>query len=363
MMSTDQHGISDLLRDSAERFLAAHHTTARARQIRGASSGFDRKLWARIAEQGWLSLRLPDAYGGADLDLESAVVIAEAFGARLAPDPYIGFALMPGALLASLPFGAGSQTTAVAWQNRMGQLAPVADDLLGQRDHLGIRLRGRRMFVQAGSDRLLVAAVLDGVPCIVVVAATADGLHWEEMRMADGSDIGHVTFDDAAGYILHSGPDAIAAIEVAVREATIATAALLTSLASKALAETIGYMKQRKQFDQALVDFQANRHRLVDLQMQIKLSGASWRRALLQYAKAPLSDLAAAAVSAAKARASDTALLVARAAVQFHGAFGYTEEADIGLYLRSALRHATSFGNSSAHRARHLSFAGPKVAT
>jgi alkylation response protein AidB-like acyl-CoA dehydrogenase len=64
-----------------------------------------------------------------------------------------------------------------------------------------------------------------------------------------------------------------------------------------------------------------------------------------------------AAVSAAKARASEAAMLITRQAVQFHGGIGYTDEADIGLYLRKAMVLANQFGAAKQHRLRYAAVA------
>ena len=70
----------------------------------------------------------------------------------------------------------------------------------------------------------------------------------------------------------------------------------------------------------------------------------------------------AAAVSRAKARAGDTALLVGREAIQMHGAIGYADECDIGLFARKAIVSANQFGSAMAHRRRYAELADDLVA-
>jgi alkylation response protein AidB-like acyl-CoA dehydrogenase len=91
----------------------------------------------------------------------------------------------------------------------------------------------------------------------------------------------------------------------------------------------------------------------VDLHIRIALTRAGVESAAATLDARP--DLAQrqAVVSRAKARASDTALLVTRQAIQLHGAIGYTDEADIGLYLRKAMTLAPLYGSADVHRARH----------
>jgi len=70
----------------------------------------------------------------------------------------------------------------------------------------------------------------------------------------------------------------------------------------------------------------------------------------------------AAAVSAAKARCSEAALLVGRESVQLHGAIGYTDECAIGLFLKRALALSAWLGNAAVHRARFAQVAPDRAA-
>lgn len=365
-METEEDAFATLLGDSAARFLDQHHSMARARQVRADRTALDREMWSRMAEQGWLALRLPDACGGAELGVRAAMPLLQAFGNRVAADPLIGCALAPGALLATLPFSpavaqlgealaAGTEAMAMAWQGRPGQLEPESPVATGRVEGDAVLLEGRSLYVAPGLDRLLVLVSVAGEPAICDVS-TVD-VQWRDIALADGGTAGEAVFDGVRARVLHRGPEAQSGAIVAVREATLATAVLLTALAGRALDLTIAHVRQRRQFDRALAEFQSVQHRLVDLRIQCMLASSSCRNALRRLEAAAVSDDTAAAISAAKARASDTALLVTRTAIQFHGAMGYAEEADIGLYLRAALRHAAAFGNAPSHRARHLTLA------
>jgi alkylation response protein AidB-like acyl-CoA dehydrogenase len=63
------------------------------------------------------------------------------------------------------------------------------------------------------------------------------------------------------------------------------------------------------------------------------------------------------AASRAKARCADAALMITRAAIQFHGAIGFTEDCDVGLYVKRAMTLAAYLGNSRAHRQRYARLA------
>jgi alkylation response protein AidB-like acyl-CoA dehydrogenase len=90
---------------------------------------------------------------------------------------------------------------------------------------------------------------------------------------------------------------------------------------------------------------------MVDLYSEIELAAASWRRA----AKAVEDGMTwGVSLHAAKARCSQVAQDMGKWSIQYHGAFGYTDEADVGLYVHSALRWSTWLGNAVGHRREAL---------
>src|SRR5690606_33081212 len=121
--------------------------------------------------------------------------------------------------------------------------------------------------------------------------------------------------------------------------------------ALKLLAMTGDYLAQRSQFDKSLASFQSIRHGLVSQHLQIEFAGASWRAAAAALHVGMSVDTAI-RISAAKARSADAALGMGKAAIHYHGAFGFTDEADIGLYVNAILRWASWLGNAEAHRQR-----------
>jgi alkylation response protein AidB-like acyl-CoA dehydrogenase len=113
-------------------------------------------------------------------------------------------------------------------------------------------------------------------------------------------------------------------------------------------------MQIRRQFGHVIGSFQVLQHRAVDLYLELSLMRASMESAAALYDSEapPLQKLAA--VSRAKARASRGALMICRQAIQIHGANGYTDEADIGLFLRKTMTLVNLLGSERFHRARFL---------
>jgi alkylation response protein AidB-like acyl-CoA dehydrogenase len=119
---------------------------------------------------------------------------------------------------------------------------------------------------------------------------------------------------------------------------------------------TLEYLRTRVQFGKPIGSFQALQHRAVDLYIQKELTRAALAAAVTTIEDAGCTpQQRGAAASGAKARAAQAALAICKEALQMHGAIGYTDEYDLGLYFNRALVLSAWLGNASAHRARYAS--------
>jgi len=349
-------------------FVAAHHSLQRVRQMRATETGYAREVWTALAEAGWLGLRVPESRGGAGLGVAEVAAVCQVFGEALLPEPYIACGLIPVSLLAGsanaplrqrlLPeVMAGRMVLTLAWQEEPFHFDAdrCAFTLSGSGSSL--RLRGSKRFVAsaAGADGYIVSCLHSGRFALVHVPALAAGIGLHAHRQMDGSVCADLSFADveiATGDILAEGESARDLIGAVVDEATLAACATLNAVADRALAIALDYMGKRVQFGKLIGSFQALQHRAVDLAVRCTLARAAMRRALEEHAAG--STRAASDLSAAKAICSRTATLVTRSAIQLHGGIGYTDECDIGLYLKSALRFAAYLGTAQAHGARFM---------
>lgn len=362
--------IQQMLRESAESFAANEHSTRRFRVCRDSEAGFDPKVWAAMGELGWTGILLSEENGGSGLGLGPALTLANVFGERLIPEPFVASAVVAGTILADadgslaqdLATGlcAGSAVVALAAQEDARQIGSASPSTRLTKTAGDYLLSGSKVFVPAWTKTtvMLVTAMLEGEVAIVAVRPETPGVNAQPKKMTDGGVIADVEFN---GVVL--GQDAIVArghaasdlLDLATARGLVALSAQLEGLSRALLATTSDYICQRVQFDQPLSHFQAVRHTIANLHTQVELAGAAWHEAATRLDMGVSPD-SLALVSGAKARASDAALAVARAAIQYHGAFGYTEEADIGLYVNAALRWASWMGNASAHRACALGY-------
>jgi 3-oxochol-4-en-24-oyl-CoA dehydrogenase len=358
----------DAFRSSARDYLTRTDQLQRLRALRGTTPGFDRATWQEMANLGWLAILVPDAQGGLGLGLREAVAITEEIGQHLLPEPFIAGAVQAATVLCQAPDSQlkanllgrlvdGALIAGVAWQEELGQLEAVKAWTHAESDDDGFVLSGRKQFVIPGSgaDGWIVFADCAGTPGLFWVPADAPGLRIVDAPRVDGSMICEISLESVRvgrPAELASGSAAVSALAMANDAARIVQGAELLGVVRRSLAITLDYLNTRQQFGKPIGSFQALKHRAVDAYVQMELAAACIPDALaeLDRNKASLGILA----SRVKARCAHAALLVTRMAVQFHGAMGYTDECDIGLYLKRALHLSGWLGNAASHRQRYL---------
>ena len=315
-----------------------------------------------FAEAGVLGVSAAEDAGGLGMGLAAAGVIAEKLGSVLAPEPVVatvGLAvgllerLRPDALLLGRII-AGETTVAIAWQERCA--TGLSDAISCRFD--GAALTGAKAWVvgASGADALLVVARGPSGPVLVQVAAGGRGLMLGGQRQSAGSVMHEVAFAATPADVLADGDAVTEALADAVSDTTALAAAELLGLSARALALTLtlDYLKTREQFDQPIGAFQALQHRAVDLYVAQQVAEAGVREALALMDGARSHQTRAKLASRAKARACTTAQKVTREAIQLHGAVGYTDEFDVGLFLNRALVLSAWLGDATVHRRRWL---------
>lgn len=356
-----------LLQDSARAFLRDAHDMERLRQRAGHVHGWDQTLWRQMAEMGWIGMRLPEPLGGAGLDLAMAAELGSVLGEAMVPDPFAACAVMPSAVLEAAwacspsdrlvdlgrQLASADAVLALAWQGGYGALDPDWSQVRITSAGAGLRLRGRRMLVEAGATHWLVPASADGCACVVLVNAPRAGVL--RQRASDGSVLVTAELDEAvlSDGILLRGDAATAAVPAVLAEGRLVQAATLCGLAQRLLEVSISHARDRRQFGEALADLQVVRHRLVDMHLQVEQANALWRQALAAVdARGDGAARAGSALHAASARAADAALSVARSAAQIHGAMGYAQDSPAGMGMVLAMRMVAAVGPADSHRRR-----------
>jgi alkylation response protein AidB-like acyl-CoA dehydrogenase len=310
-----------------------------------------------MAEAGWIGLSLPDQIGGAGLGMREQAILSEALGRALVAEPVVMASAFSSVLLADAPeskertrlAGGLSSAHVVAIPAWKDPAKPSRANLVSARPKGdGFVLEGEKHFVEAAraaTDFLVTAAVEDG--CMLAsVAADAAGLTITERPGIDGSAIATLSFSGCyvpAERVLARAAHAGDLLDRPVLHARLALAAELAGIASKALELAMSYTKERVQFGKPIASFQAIQHRLVDMWTDAEFACASVVNAVdtLDSGDDRATLLA---VLAAKARAGDAAFSICRRAVHLFGAMGFTDECDIGLYLKRAINLNATLG-------------------
>ena len=360
-----------MIRASARSFLESYDA-ARMRAAWQAPGGYEGKLWQQISgELGWCGLAIPEDCGGAGLGWVELCILQEEQGRRLVASPFFATCALGAALVretataaqraALLPrIAAGGVRLACALGGPDGRPAPhgVATSVTFQ-DGQGI-LSGESDFVihADSADQLLVLARAGGTEelTLLVLSASSPGVSIEPHVMLDLTrPMSRVRFAN-----VHIGPEAVlgvggaaaAPVARALDLGRIALAAEALGGAERVLEMTTEYVKQRVQFGRPIGSFQALKHRLADMMIEVEAArSAAWYAACVAD-EAPAELAEAAAI--AKSYCCDAFFDCAANAIQLHGGVGFTWEHDVHLYFKRARATAMLLGSPAWQRERLL---------
>jgi acyl-CoA dehydrogenase len=369
-----------LLGRTANEFIAASAPIARLRKLRDRRDerGYALDRLAKMAELGWTGIPFAEADGGLSMGLAEVVLVTEAMGRGLAPEPFIPSIVLTGRAVALggsaqhkadwlRPAISGEKVLALAHARRRGRFDLTRAPVRAIRADGGFRLTGEATQVWGGhlADAYVIAARTagddgdrGGIALFLVPAGTpgltatrqhrVDSLNVAQLAL-DGLEVG----DDAE---LAAAGDGFGLLSRVIDEATVALAGEMLGGMTEALDRTLGYLRERRQFGVPIGSFQALKHRAARLYIELELSRsavmAAARAVDAQSAEAPL------LVSLAKARLSDAYGLIANEAIQLHGGIGMTDEHDIGFFLKRARVAEMTFGDAAYHRERFAELSG-----
>jgi alkylation response protein AidB-like acyl-CoA dehydrogenase len=282
----------------------------------GGDTAPGRKVWARLADLGVTALAVPERFDGLDAHPADLVVALERLGRWCVPGPVAESVAVAPVLMENddrcAALAAGELTVTVALPPQM----PRAIDA----DIAGLVLRadsgGRVSEADTGEQHQSID------PSRRLFDVTPTETAWDA--------------DVARAYEFGA----------------LATAAQLVGAGQALLDAAVDYAKQRAQFGRVIGSYQAIKHKLAEVHIAVELARPLVYGAALSLANR--SPDAARDVSAAKAAASDAALLAARSALQTHGAIGFTAEHDLSLWLLRVQALRPAWGDPTAHRRRVL---------
>ena len=349
------------LRDAVRRFCAENFDEQTVRRLMESDPPFDPKVWARLgAELGVLGLSVPETDGGAGGTLVDQALAVEEFGASLACGPVFGtvFLAIPALVAASAgpvreellaELTEGRRTAAFAVADRAGAFDPAAVTVTADTDALTGTVE--RVVDAGAADDLLVAADGPDGLGLYAVAAAGPGVERTPLVTLDLTrPQATIRFSDAPARLVAGADEAERVIGHALQVGSALLAVEQVGASQHLLDLSVDYAKSRLQFGRPIGSFQAVKHRLADLLVELEHARSTAYHAV--WALTDGTDDPALAASIAQATCSAAFSRIAADTIQVHGGIGFTWEHQAHLYFKRATTDAALLGTAEQHRSR-----------
>ena len=348
--------------DSVGRYLDERYGLHQ-REVFLESGPYSKNHWGEFADLGWLASVFDEDSGGFGNAANYAGILMEQFGRRLVVEPLLTTAIVCGRILASVGgqadavdrlIGGGLQLSLLnEWEAVTSGSQSLAVERYGE--VLAISGRWTAVLNAAAADLLILVALVDQSPILLLIPTQRDGVIVESLRGHDGHNLGNVIFNSVIVEptdILASGTNATDAVELALDWGAAALCAEAVGSMGALFDATRTHLKTRVQYDHPLADFQVLQHRVADMFIQLETSRSIAYGALASLDGRP--ERRKRLVSAAKIYVFRAANFVGKQAVQLHGAMGVSEELDVAHHFKRLTMAALQFGHERRHLRRFL---------
>jgi len=360
----------NILKESAHKLLAKECTSEFVREMAEDKTGYSTQLWEKMADLGWMSLLVPESYGGSGESFFDLALILTEMGYYSNPGPFFSTVVLGGLpvleagnedqkkeILGDLVDGKRLMTLALTEKD--GIYSPGGINLSAVLDAGHYTLNGTKLFVPDAhvADTIICAARTDtsksaeteGITLFIVDTAQA-GLSIEPLDTMAGDKQFEVVFNSVSipdGNVLGEPGKAWPVIEKVMLMAAVAKCAEMNGGALKVMDLAIPYVKGRQQFGRAVGAFQAVQHHCANMltladTIHFMTYQAAWR------IQAGLSFNKEAAMC--KAWVSDSYRTLVGLGHQVIGGVGFMEEYDLQLYFKRAREAEMMFGSADFHR-------------
>jgi len=343
----------ELLQETLRGFVQGECPPKRLRELFDAGTGHDAALWKGLAEMGIAGLAVPESHGGAGLEVLELALAAEVLGDGALPGPFLGHSLACLAIVAGgseaqqrrwLPALASGDAIGTVALAEEGEEWDPADWALEVRD--GTLSGVKRHVPHAGHADLILVGTSGG--SFAAVERGAAGLAIEPVAGSDRTrPVCRIAFDATACEPL---PET-SGVGARVRDAgLVLLAADAFGGARKLVDMSVEYANSREQFGVTIGHFQALKHQLADMAIEIEPSRALYWYAAHAVDHEPKEGPRMAAI--AKSHLCDRYLQIARDATEAHGGIGYTWEGDTQIWFKRAMFDRVFLGTPRVHRDR-----------
>ncbi|MFT5838234.1 MAG: alkylation response protein AidB-like acyl-CoA dehydrogenase [Flavobacteriales bacterium] len=356
----------NMLKDSVERFVRDEYDFDSRRANAASDLGFNPKNWQTFAELGWLSIPFDEDHGGFGGGATDVMAVMEEMGKGLVVEPFIATVLMFGGLLNKSGNAAlqdaniekiidGSLQGAFGYLERQSRFELADVKTQAKLDCNEFVLNGEKTVVSNGAaaNKVVVSARTSGDQCdeagitLFLIDTDAEGVERTSYRLMDGQLVANIKLTDvrvAADHVLGEVDKGYAIMEAVVADVIIALCAEALGIMQKLITTTIEYTKTRQQFGVAISSFQALQHRMVDMFMAGEQAKSILYRAVCA-AESGADDLAK-NIAALKVMIGRNGKLIGDEAIQLHGGMGFTDELDVGHYVKRLMMINTTFGDA-----------------
>jgi alkylation response protein AidB-like acyl-CoA dehydrogenase len=344
------------LRDAVRKWVDKGYTFDR-RRATTAAGGFSREAYGEIAELGLCGLYVSEADGGLGMGPVEGMVVMEELGRGIVLEPF-AHTLIAGAVIGGYAdealksdwlgrIGSGEALVVLAYQERKARYHLDRTEATAEASGSGYAVTGHKSIVAAGdqADAYLVPAKLNGKTALFLIERTASGVSTQGYLTQDGARAAEVKLNNSPARLVTL--DGQAALEHAVDIGIAAVCAEAVGVMDKTLDVTVEYMNTRKQFNVVISSFQALRHRVADMKMQLELARSMSYYAALKL-NAPTEERRR-ALARAKYQLGQSMRFVGQQAVQLHGGIGVTDEYIVSHYFKKLTQLEMSFGDSLHH--------------
>ncbi|NOX50027.1 MAG: acyl-CoA/acyl-ACP dehydrogenase [Gammaproteobacteria bacterium] len=353
-------------RDIVARFCRDKSPTTQVRELMANDTGYDPKIWQQLCQElGLCGIHINEEFGGGGFGPVELCIVMEEFGRSLMCAPYFASAVLACTTVATIAHEEqrelllpglidGTQIGTVAIAEADGKFDGKRMKTVATASNNQFNLSGLKRYVVDGhqADVLIVAANYQDQTAFFIVEPNAHGLTRTLVQSMDPTrKLADLTFDNTPARLLGTAtPQQLTHL---YDTAIVALANEMVGGAQALLDSAVQYTKLRVQFGRTVGSFQAIKHRLADLLLEVELAKSAAYQAA--YALAEQSN-ASETASLAKAAASEAYLDTAIACIQLHGGIGFTWENDTHLWFKRAKSSEVFFDPPASHRERMLQY-------
>jgi alkylation response protein AidB-like acyl-CoA dehydrogenase len=367
-MNFDLNEDQRMIQDSIVRFVNDNYELDKRNAVVALEHGFSKDHWQQFAELGWLSIPFAEEQGGFGGGPVDTMVIMQEFGRGLVAEPFLPTVLLFGGLLQAggsanmqaelIPQLIGGELQgAFAYLERQSryEITDIASNAKKQGDNW--ILNGEKTVVLNGkaAQKMIVAARTSGEQfdqagiTLFMVDAAAEGVERTSYRMTDGREAATINFSNvSAEAVIGEIDQGYALMAPVLDNARLAISAEALGAMDNLNAQTLEYLKTRKQFGTTIGTFQALQHRMVDC-----FAACENTRSLLYRAVCTAEagdDDAQRSLLALKVMVGRAGCQVGNEAIQMHGGMGMTDELAVGHYVKRLMILNTLFGDADYHQ-------------